>query len=276
MIEIATMTPADIEFVVEMSHIEHWRHSEADIARLLSFAPGGCFVAWEGAQRAGTVSTTRYGDFAFLSVLIVPEQFRNRGVGRKLMEHAIAYLQAEGAKTIELDGVLRAVPLYRRLGFRKKYYSLRFRGPAPDCGKQWEKYRPTLREEILAFERERIPLDRNQVIERFLTEFANTTYLLRDSRLRAYCSLRPRVDDSLSLGPLVADNLDSATVLLESVLSDCRGRKVRIGVPKIHSRFAVRLKKLGFGQGEPSLRMYLGERRDYEQHAFGIISAEKS
>jgi len=35
------------------------------------------------------------------------------------------------------------------------------------------------------------------------------------------------------------------------------------------------LLKYGFKSTEPSLRMYLGERKAYEKHLYGIISPEK-
>lgn len=270
------MTAGDIPFVLELSTAEKWGHSAADIARLLSFAPQGCFIAWEANERLGTITSTRYGDFAFLAVLIVREQSRGHGVGRQLMEHAIARLKADGVTTIELDGVLKAVPLYRRIGFRSKHYSLRFRGQAPDLAATVELIEPAVRNEILDFDRRHIDLPRTEVIDRFLTEFAESAYVLGDKSVRGYCVLRPRLDDSLSLGPLVAGTRDDAVELLTGVLSKYRGRMIRIGVPDIRGSIAGHLKRLGFGQAEPSLRMYLGERRDYERHAYAIISAEKS
>lgn len=48
-----------------------------------------------------------------------------------------------------------------------------------------------------------------------------------------------------------------------------------VGVPETN-RDAVRmLMNKGFNYVEPSLRMHLGEGRDYERNVYGIIAAEK-
>ncbi len=274
-IEIKVMQQADIPFVVEVTTVEGWGHSQADIERLLSFSPEGCFIAWANGEQVGTVTTTRYEDFAFVAVLIVRKEKRGRGIGGKLLQQAIEYLHSQGVRTIELDGVLKAVPLYHRLGFHDKYLSLRFHGCATDLGEHCERYDHSLRDEVLSFDRDRIGLERSAVIDRLLSEFADSTSVLRDRGLRAYTILRPREDDSLALGPLIAESPADAIQLLKAVMRSCTGSVVRIGVPELQERVVEFLRESGFAQSDPSLRMYLGERREYERHAFAIISAEK-
>jgi ribosomal protein S18 acetylase RimI-like enzyme len=140
MIDISLMTEADIPFAVEMTTIEGWGHSAADFERLLFLAPEGCFVAGSGGRRLGMITTTRHGDFAFLACLIVREEARRQGIGRQLLRRAISYLESVGVTSMELDGVFKAAPLYRRVGFKDKYLSLRLHGksalrekPATEC-----------------------------------------------------------------------------------------------------------------------------------------------
>ena len=274
-IEIKVMQQSDIPFVVSLTKAEGWGHSETDIGRLLSLSPEGCFVAWDGDERIGTITSTRYDAFAFVAVLIVRNEHREQGIGGKLLEHAIDYLHSQGVRTIELDGVLKAAPLYRRLGFHDKYLSLRFHGSAVDHGEPCERYDQSLRDEILTFDRDKVGLHRGAVIDRLLSEFDGSTYVLREDDLRAYAILRQRKDDSLALGPLVGKTPADAIQLLKAVLSLYLGRKLRIGVPELQEEIVEFLRESGFEQSDPSLRMYLGERRDYESYAFAIISAEK-
>jgi GNAT superfamily N-acetyltransferase len=275
-IEIKVMQQADIPFVVEMTAAEGWGHSEADIGRLLALSPDGCFVAWDRDERIGTITSTRYEDFAFVAVLIVREEYRGHGIGRRLLERAIDYLRSQGVSTIELDGVLKAVPLYRRLDFRDKYLSLRFHGSATDYGEHCDRYDRSLREEILAFDRDRVGLARRAVIDCLLSEFVDSTYVLRESSVLAYTILRQREDGCFTLGPLIAEGPADAIQLLKAVLSLHVGGKFRVGVPDPHDEIVEFLRESDFEQSDPSLRMYLGERREYERHVFAIISAEKS
>ena len=48
-----------------------------------------------------------------------------------------------------------------------------------------------------------------------------------------------------------------------------------MGVPEINSEAIKLLLKYEFKSTEPALRMYLGERKDYEEHIYGILSPEK-
>ena len=275
-IEIKVMQKADISFTVSMTTAEGWGHSESDIGRLLALSPNGCFVAWGNGEQVGTITTTPYDDFAFVAVLIVRNEHRGQGIGGKLLEHAIDYLHSQGVRTVELDGVLKAAPLYRRLGFRDKYFSLRFHGSATDYGKHCDRYDRSLREEILAFDRDQVGIVRSAVIDCLLSEFADSTYVLRESRVLAYTILRQREDGCFTLGPLIAEGPADAIQLLKAVLSLHVGGKFRVGVPDLRDEIVEFLRESGFAQSDPSLRMYLGERCDYERHVFAIISAEKS
>ncbi len=71
-----------------------------------------------------------YGEVGFIGNLIVAPETRGGGVGAALMKKAIERLTSEGAGTIRLDGVQKAIPLYERLGFKGEYWSLRYNGVA--------------------------------------------------------------------------------------------------------------------------------------------------
>jgi ribosomal protein S18 acetylase RimI-like enzyme len=164
MIRISIMTGADIAFALEMTDIEKWGYLQDDFRRLICFEPGGCFVAWKGDRRVGMITTTSYDDYAFLGCLIVPEEQRGQGIGESLMKHAVNYLQNRGVKTIELDGVFAAAPLYRRLGFRDKYLSLRFKRSAGKEAGDVPARSPISVDEIIAFDRRMTGLNRERVI----------------------------------------------------------------------------------------------------------------
>ncbi len=53
------------------------------------------------------------------------------------------------------------------------------------------------------------------------------------------------------------------------------GETLTIGVPETNQDAVLMLLENGFQYTEPSLRMYLGERRDYKGGVYGIIAPEK-
>lgn len=275
MLAISVMAENDISFATGLATGEEWGYLEEDFRRLMHFEPEGCFVAWKGDERVGVITTTTYGDYAFLGSLIVKEEERGRGIGKSLMKHAMNYLLGKGVKTIELDGEFLAIPWYRRLGFRDKYLSLRFKGEGGGYGNAGLSYSPEMAEEIVHFDREKTGLSRERIIGKLLEEFGDSAYVIRRRRVAAYAIVRPRAGGELIVGPMVAENERVAESLLHSVIGKHTGKILHVGVPETN-RDAVRiLLNAGFKYLEPSLRMYRGERKNYEGNVYGIISPEK-
>ncbi|TLS37986.1 GNAT family N-acetyltransferase [Pseudalkalibacillus caeni] len=66
------------------------------------------------------ISLTNGGPYIWLNELYVDPDYRNRGVGRKLLLHVIYWAEHEGIKTIELEtGINNEVTkhMYNSLGF---------------------------------------------------------------------------------------------------------------------------------------------------------------
>jgi len=273
--DISVMTRADIAFAQSMTDAERWGYLRRDFEDLITFEPEGCFVARDGDRRVGVVTSTSYGTYAFVGTLIVDESRRNMGIGRSLLEHAIGFLRDKGVRTIELDGVFQATSLYRRLGFRDKYLSLRFfRPPArPD----WVEGPPITApsQDIVKFDLEKTGIERGRIIRRYLQEFGESAFSLRDGGLRAYTFARPRGGGTMGIGPFVADDDHAAERLMARVVTKYSEDGISLGVPDQKQTMVRLLPDLGFRYEVPSLRMYWGDRKDYEPHIYGILSPEK-
>lgn len=270
-VAVRVMTECDIGFATEMTDIEKWGYVREDFQRLVYLEPDGCFVALHDNDKIGMVTTTTYGDYAFLGCLIVREQFRGQGIGEKLMIHAVEYLKTKGVRSIELDGVFPALSLYRRLGFADKYLSLRlFRPPQVFPGTvEDSKDAPSM--DIILFDKRKTGIDRNRILNRYLDEFKPC--LLASEK--AYTFVLPRGKGRLRIAPFVAENDREAEKLLGRVLSKYSENTLMMGVPEVNRAMAAMLVRYGFKYNKPSVRMYLDKRRDYEKHVYGILSPEK-
>jgi ribosomal protein S18 acetylase RimI-like enzyme len=272
---IRVMTSADLDFALDLTTIEEWGNSSADFPRLLALEPEGCFVGVYDGRRVGMITTTTYGSYAFLGSLIVHREYRQRGYGRRLLEHAVEYLKSSAITTMELDGVLAAVPLYRRLGFQDKYTSLRFRGAGSSLSANPGQYSAQILPDILDLDRKLTGLDRERVLTRLLTEFAGSSYVHVGAGVEAYAIVRKRNELNLFCGPIVATTPDFASELFQRVLGLYAGKLITVGVSALNREMVDILYSYGFENLTPSLRMYLGERIDYERHVFAIVSPEK-
>jgi GNAT superfamily N-acetyltransferase len=275
-VNIEGMRDSDIPFATSLMDAEGWGYLPADFTRLISFDQGSCFVGWEEGQRVGVITSVNYGTYSFLGTLIVRQEYRGRGIGRRLLVHAIEAHRFRGATTMELDGVFAAVGLYRELGFRDKYLSLRFRrepttlAQQPPVAAQREDYR-----DIAGYDQRQTGLDRGRVLSRFASEFAPLLRREATGELSAYALVRPRANDCSMIGPFVANNDLAAETMLSMILRQSPRTALTVGVPEVNQHAAGLMRRWGFVYRPPSLRMYWGARLQYENRVYGILSPDK-
>ncbi len=132
MIAIRIMTLADLELGLRLRQQAGWNQAPADWARFLRLQPDGCFVAERDGMACATVTTCVFGRIGWVGMMLVDSSQRRQGIGRALMNHAIAFLESKAVRTIRLDATPLGEPLYRSLGFVEQFSVGRFAGtPAP-------------------------------------------------------------------------------------------------------------------------------------------------
>jgi GNAT superfamily N-acetyltransferase len=94
---------------------EEWRPEALDLA--LQSANGLAFVWEEAGEILGFSCTHDVGFLAYLSLLVVAEGARGRGIGRALLERTEHELRERGCATLISDVWEDAVEFYRRLGW---------------------------------------------------------------------------------------------------------------------------------------------------------------
>lgn len=276
MIQIAVMEYSDVEYAKSLTDIEQWGHREDDFRRLLQLDPEGSFVAWQGDHRVGIATTVSYNGYAFLGNIIVDKKRRGKNIGPALMQHALDYLDKKGIKTIELDGVLSAVAMYRHMGFRDKYRSLRLarnparsnRGPAlySQCGESAH---------ILAeFDYRQTGIQRKGLIGKLVQEFPAGIFCLTTPHLRAYAVIRERANNALAIGPFIAEDPAACDAIMAGVVTKFGNRRITVGVPETNAAAVESMLRHDFRHSTPSLRMYRGQRIAYEHHVYAIVSAD--
>src|SRR5581483_10763586 len=91
-----------------------------------------CWVAEQAGVVVGTTATVTYDSrIAWIGMVLVDVNHRRQGIGRALLEHALAYLDRLGVQTVALDSTPEGQPLYARLGFVDACGLERWRGPVP-------------------------------------------------------------------------------------------------------------------------------------------------
>jgi GNAT superfamily N-acetyltransferase len=276
MLEIRVMEHSDLEYATSLTDIEQWGHLKQDFSRLLQLDPAGCFVAWQGTDRAGIATTVSYNGHAFLGNIIVEKKRRGSIIGPALMQHAVYYLDKKGVKTIELDGVFSAIAMYRHMGFQDKYWSLRFiREPAQGGQVPGKLSRcDGSVHEVAEFDYRQTNIQRQALISELVKDFPDHTFCLMTPHLRAYAVVRERANGVLAIGPLIAVDSTACDAMMAGVVSTFGNSRITIGVPGINTSAVQIMLQHDFYQCSPSLRMYRGQKLTYEDHIYGIVSAD--
>jgi GNAT superfamily N-acetyltransferase len=121
MLKIRRLHASDIPVADEIRSREGWNQTVTDWTRLIEHQRDGCFAAILENQLVGAVSTTVHnGEVAWIGMMLVHRDFRRQGIGRRLMQAALDYLDALNVPCIKLDATPAGRPVYLKLGFREE------------------------------------------------------------------------------------------------------------------------------------------------------------
>lgn len=260
--KIRCMTTEDLPRAAAFTAAEGW--SSETLATFESFHANdaqGCFIAEEDGRRTGICVATGYRRFGFVGELIITPERRNHGAGRRLLQHAIDYLRGRGLEQVHLDGVVRAVPLYERMGFTRACRSLRYAGrlgttDTPGVRPMTAGDLPAVRE----LDAEAFGDDRGFFIEWFL-ERSPELCLVLDQGAGAEAFILGRYGDgSLAVGPwVVRPGTARPERLLRALAAAGNGRTIGLGVLASSSAAVAAVERLGLRRHpDPPWRMVLG------------------
>jgi len=254
----------DIDAAIRLTDLEGWGYTRNDFRRLLALSPDGCLAADLEGEVVGVLTTTAYDGLAFLGAVIVRPELRGRGVGKQIMEAALDHLRASGVVTVRLYAYLNAIPFYERLGFRREYEVVRWRGPA--ISGRSTGVRPARRSDIPRL----VPLDaayfgapRTPLLERLAEEFPDSFLVSeRSGEIRGYIVGNVN-GESCEVGPwAVGPPRDpAARNLFHALVAASGAREIAFSGPSQNAPLLAFVEELGYAQVFRALRMGWGENR---------------
>jgi predicted N-acetyltransferase YhbS len=263
---IRQMLTGDMDFAVAQSAREGWATARSLFETYLEHDPQGAFVAQDGDQLVGMITTTRYRESGWIGNLIVVPEQRSRGLGRRLMNRALHHLQSEGIRTIRLDGDPPGIPLYRSLGFVDEVESCRFaRQPGGTLPLEDGRVLPLERnqlDEILHLDQEAFGDDRSRLMTLLHKRACSALLFRRQGALAGYLLMEP-TDRCHRLGPGVATDEEAARVLITAGLNRFPSCICSLGIPALNSSGQAVLRSLGFLPTPSSIRMIRGPVRAF-------------
>jgi GNAT superfamily N-acetyltransferase len=186
---------------------------------------------------AGIVVLTRYGPaLAAVGMMVVASRHGRRGLGRRLMEHALALA---GDATVYLTATSVGRPLYERLGFRAVDRSVTYAGqfcldPPGNLARPPRRVAESDVAAIVAADRAAFGANRHRVIAELVT-FADDFRVLADPE-DGYAACWGK-DGVGIIGPVVARGDEAARALIFSLACGATG-PVRVDVLDRHAGLA--------------------------------------
>ncbi len=282
-ISLRPLLRADIPFANELRRLSRWNQTEADWHGYLDYEPAGCFVAEIEGTPVGTATTVRYGpDVGWIGMVVVHPAARSRGVGKRLLRHAIAYLKACGVRCVRLDATPMGKVVYVPLGFRDEYEVRRYEGiavvTAGDSAVPERAYSEIPAGAIAAFDAAAFGTPRGPVLASLSRRVPDFCFAASEAgTIRGYLIAREG-SDAVQIAPWVARDAATALGLWRALARRVAGRRVFVDVPVPNTAGCALVEACGFTVQRTFTRMYLGAENLHPgelARIFGTGGAEK-
>ncbi|PYV19769.1 MAG: hypothetical protein DMG21_00535 [Acidobacteria bacterium] len=253
------MTRDDIRAGMRLKDLAGWNQTARDWERFLEANPEGCFVAEASGRIVGTSASIVYERrLAWVGMVLVDPEFRRRGIGLRLLDIVLEFLDARHIPTVKLDATPEGRPIYERRGFVAEYAIERWSLERPTPPARPAEPLPALLPTILKMDCEVFGSDRSWLlssVDRDAPEF--TLAHEAGGHVVAYALGRhgSRADH---LGPWMAATESVAEEILDNFLRRSARQTIFVDLVKAHPLAEKILRSRGFVFSRPLARMVRG------------------
>lgn len=247
----------DVDLMLEWARDEGWNPGRDDASAFLASDPEGFMVAEADGEVVASISVVNHSDsFAFLGLYICRPDWRGRGVGFALWQHALAHA---GDRTVGLDGVADQQANYARSGFVLHDSTRRWQGVMEAA--QSDAARPATAKDIpalAALDSVAWGIVRERFLEAWIRE-SPTRYTVMSIDGSGFATAR-RCADGVKIGPVVAPDAATSLVLARAALAGLGVTTETVAIDVLASKgeLSARLRALDFSVGFETARMYRG------------------
>ena len=223
-----------------------WNQTASDWKILLELAAETCFgIDCDGKLAATTTAITYGRDLAWIGMVVTDPAHRRQGLARRLLEHALQYLDIGGVRCVKLDATAMGRGLYEQLGFREECVVERWLRPAGPVNPPAREVTPFAPDNNL--DRQAFGADRSTLLEKLAQHgawsVADGYAMGRDGTQAAY------------FGPCVSRSPEAARDLLRAFLASRPQQPVYWDILATNPAAADLARECGFARSRELVRM---------------------
>jgi len=259
------MTQKDYPFAVDLANTMNWNMAIEDFEFMATLEPKGCFLLVDQSRRVGIATCIRYKKMGWLGNLIVQKAYRHQGAGSLLAQHAITYLQTQGAESVGLYCEPPLTKFYSRLGFKPDIAFTYLHGtnpPTPNPPKL-PKIKPDQLTQITNFDHQHIGENRKKLLQTIIPDPNNLCYYIPEKdKIVGYVAASV-CNNAAWVGPLICapTRYDVASSLIKTVLAQTSNKTIYAAFPKNEPPIRNLFLDLQNTDGFELIRMFFGPSR---------------
>ncbi|OSQ52690.1 GNAT family N-acetyltransferase [Marivita geojedonensis] len=256
-ISCRTASQSEVAQMLNWAADEGWNPGLDDAEAFFAADPAGFFVAETAEKIVAAISVVNHSDsFSFLGLYLCLPEYRGRGIGYALWQHAIAHA---GERVIGLDGVPEQESNYAKSGFVLADRTRRLTG---SISKEDLVLPLATQEEFAALanlDEVANGVARTDFLRSWLKSApTRKTVVLKENGMITGFATARLCRSNCKIGPVIAPDANTALHLVHQAAAALDCSTVIIDVPDSSIAFGDILRKKGFTESFATARMYRG------------------
>lgn len=124
-IEIISASANHVQWIISMAKQQGWNPGNNDSVAFQQADPAGYFVGLLDGKPICCAAGVKFNQIAIVGYYVVEKEYRGRGYGLKIFQHAMNYLSDSN---VRVDGLLSLAHKYESYGFKMAHVNVRYAG----------------------------------------------------------------------------------------------------------------------------------------------------
>lgn len=274
MYKIKQASLADMNFLIEMAKNEGWDPGLCDAENFFATDNKGFFIGELDGIPISCISAVKYDGYGFIGFYIVKEEFRGRGFGLKIWQHALNYLKDVN---VGLDGVVTQVENYKKFGFKLAHNNARYSGSIKESITDGNITNASLIdfEALCEYDKLHFGALRKNFLKKWINQKESSSLCyLKDNEIKGFGTVR-KTFGAYKIGPLFAQDKDITQTLLIALTSKIKDAEFYLDINEEFAPAVELVNKYNMKKVFETKRMYTNEPPNAKwNEVFGITSFE--